>query len=87
VDAHDGWLIFGTGRSELGVHPTDGTPSHEISLMCDDLDATIAELAAKGAQFEGEVQARGFGRTVALKVPGAGAIMLYEPRHPTAYDL
>jgi hypothetical protein len=55
--------------------------------MCDDLDATIAELAAKGAQFEGEVQARGFGRTVALKVPGAGAIMLYEPRHPTAYDL
>src|SRR5829696_3486721 len=41
-----GWLIFATGRSELGVHPT-GTPSegtehaaprhHQISLMCDDL--------------------------------------------------
>ena len=24
VDAHGGWLIFGTGPSELGVHPTSG---------------------------------------------------------------
>jgi catechol 2,3-dioxygenase-like lactoylglutathione lyase family enzyme len=22
IDAHDGWLIFKTGPSELGVHPT-----------------------------------------------------------------
>jgi hypothetical protein len=29
----------------------------------------------------------GFGRTVMLDVPGADPIMLYEPRHPTAYDL
>ena len=24
VDAHGGWLIFRTGPSELGVHPTSG---------------------------------------------------------------
>jgi predicted enzyme related to lactoylglutathione lyase len=85
VDAHDGWLIFRTGPSELGVHP--GAASHEISLMCDDLDQTMAELAARGAEFAGSVQDRGFGRTVALKVPGAGEILLYQPRHPVAFDL
>ena len=86
VDAHDGWLIFRTGPSEVGVHPA-GEPSHEISLMCDDIEATMAELAAKGAEFTGEVQDRGFGRTVMMKVPGAGEMMLYEAKHPVAYDL
>ena len=54
--------------------------------MCDDLARTMAELNSKGAEF-GSVQERGFGFTVMLKVPGADDIMLYEPRHPTAYDL
>ena len=88
VDAHDGWLIFRSGPSELGVHPADGgTPHHEISLVCDDIEATVQDLAAKGAQFEGEIESRGFGRTIALVVPGAGPVLLYEPRHPTAFDL
>ena len=86
VDAHEGWLIFKTGPSELGVHPA-GSASHEISLMCDDIEETMAELAAKGAEFTGEVQDRGFGRTVAMKVPGAGEMMLYQARHPEAYNL
>lgn len=88
VDAQDGWLIFGTGPSELGVHPTEGgTEHHEISLVCDDIEQTVAELTAKGAEFAGRIEARGFGRTIALKVPGAGQIVLYQPRHPTAFDL
>ena len=49
------WLIFRTGPSELGVHPTSGVHRgetwtaprhHSLALMCDDLDATMAELAA-----------------------------------------
>ena len=88
VDAHDGWLIFGTGPSELGVHPTDGAPDHhEISLVCDDIEQTVEELTAKGANFSGGIENRGFGRTIALEVPGSGPIMLYQPRHPTAFDL
>jgi catechol 2,3-dioxygenase-like lactoylglutathione lyase family enzyme len=88
VDAHDGWLIFGSGPSELGVHPTDGGAAHhEISLVCDDMEQTIAELTAKGARFAGGIEQRGFGRTVVLQVPGAGQMLLYEPRHPTAFDL
>lgn len=54
--------------------------------MCDDIDKTVAELKARGAEFTGEVQDRGFGRTVNLQVPGAGEIMLYEPQHPTAFE-
>jgi predicted enzyme related to lactoylglutathione lyase len=88
VDAHEGWLIFGTGPSELGVHPTDGgAPHHEISLVCDDIEATVAELTAKGAHFDGGIENRGFGRTIALEIPGAGRMLLYQPRHPTAFDL
>jgi catechol 2,3-dioxygenase-like lactoylglutathione lyase family enzyme len=88
VDAHDGWLIFGTGPSEIGVHPTDGGPDHhEISLVCDDIEQTVAELTTKGAKFSGVVENRGFGRSIALEVPGAGHMLLYQPRHPTAFAL
>ncbi|MFE7796737.1 VOC family protein [Nocardia sp. NPDC057440] len=87
VDAENGWLIFGTGPSELGVHPAEGPPAHEISLMCDDLDHTIAELAGRGAQFEGDIAERAFGRCVGMRIPGAGTMLLYQPRHPVAYPL
>jgi len=95
VDAHGGWLIFRTGPSELGVHPladeTDGGWSsdqhHEISLMCDDLETTMAELRGRGAEFSAPVRDAGFGVTVTLKVPGAQDMLLYQPKHPIAYDL
>ena len=96
VDAGEGWLIFGTGPSELGVHPTtSGEGEHrfttnqhqELTLMCDDLRQTVKELEAKGAKFTGEVREAGFGLIIQLQVPGAGELMLYEPRHPVAYEL
>jgi len=91
-----GWLIFKTGPSELGVHPTSGTYDgrsysyplhHSLSLMCDDIEATVAELEAKGARFAGDIEDHGFGRGTMLGLPGAGELLLYEPRHPAAYDL
>jgi catechol 2,3-dioxygenase-like lactoylglutathione lyase family enzyme len=54
-DWDEDWLIFQSGRSEMGVHPTHSVwegktyeqpRHHAISLMCDDLDATVAELQA-----------------------------------------
>jgi catechol 2,3-dioxygenase-like lactoylglutathione lyase family enzyme len=88
VDADDGWLIFRTGRSEMGVHPTgDGPRHHEISLMCDDIERTVEDLTAKGARFTGQIETMSFGRTIMMAVPGAQDILLYEPRHATAYDL
>jgi predicted enzyme related to lactoylglutathione lyase len=55
--------------------------------MCDDIDATMAELTARGAEFTGPVTQAGFGRLTSIKIPGGGEIGLYEPRHATAYDL
>ncbi len=95
-DSESGWLIFKTGPSEMGVHPTSGTHEdqvysyprqHLVSLMCDDIKATVAELEARGAEFSGPPEDAGFGVGTHLKVPGAGEILLYEPRHPEAYNL
>jgi predicted enzyme related to lactoylglutathione lyase len=82
TDTGGGWLIFKTGPSELGVHPTGGTDQEfDVSLMCDDIDTTMAQLAAKGAQFSGGIQDQGWGLAVRLKVPGAREITLYQPRY------
>ena len=48
VDDGQGWRIFALPPAEVAVHPTDGEGHHELYLMCDDVEATIAELAAKG---------------------------------------
>jgi catechol 2,3-dioxygenase-like lactoylglutathione lyase family enzyme len=90
TDTGGGWLIFKTGPSELGVHPSSGPQEgaagasgqrFDISLMCDDLDATVAELTAKGASFAGGVQDQGWGVTIQLEIPGAGPMTLYQPRY------
>ena len=83
VDAHDGWLIFALPPAEVGVHPGD-SPRHELTLMCDDIHATVADLREKGIEFRGEPQAAGFGVQVTMVLPGGVEVMLYEPRHATA---
>lgn len=88
VDAGGGWLIFRAGPSELGVHPTgDIGQHHEITLMCDDIEQTVTELEAKGVKFTREIRNEGFGRATAFEVPGAGDMLLYQPRHEIAHDL
>ncbi|MEA2670511.1 MAG: hypothetical protein QOG45_731 [Chloroflexota bacterium] len=83
VDAGGGWLIFALPPAELGVHPGE-TPHHEISLMCDDLDATIDELRGKGIVFRDDRQEARWGLTITMLLPGDLPVLLYEPRHPTA---
>jgi len=89
VDAGEGWLIFALPPAEIGVHPAEGLTyesgtRHLISLMCDDIKATIRELRAKGIEVVGEPVDEGYGITVMLKLPGGVEVMLYEPRHATA---
>jgi catechol 2,3-dioxygenase-like lactoylglutathione lyase family enzyme len=81
VDAGDGWLIFALPPAELGVHPSDGATTHELSLMCDDIEATVAELRAKGVEIRGEPEDRGYGIVTKIVLPGDVQIDLYEPRH------
>ncbi|MCX5096040.1 extradiol dioxygenase [Streptomyces sp. NBC_00365] len=51
VDAGGGWLIFKLPPAEIAVHPTEGAPQHEFRLMCDDLDAQLGELRARGVEI------------------------------------
>jgi hypothetical protein len=55
--------------------------------MCDNIEATVTELRAKGAQFRGPVEQREYGRVIMMAVPGADDIQLYEPTHKLAYNL
>jgi len=86
VDAGGGWLIFALPPAELGVHPIEGgeTGSHELYLMCDDINQTVEELKAKGVEFSKPVEDQGFGLVTWFKIPGGAELALYQPRHPTA---
>lgn len=81
VDAGHGWLIFAMPPAEVAVHPTDGPTTHELYLMCDDLEATTAELTAKGVELTGPARDAGFGRVTGIKLPDGSTLSLYEPRH------
>jgi catechol 2,3-dioxygenase-like lactoylglutathione lyase family enzyme len=86
VDAGGGWLIFKLPPGEVAVHPSHGPQSQELYLMCDDINATVAHLAANGVTCS-EISDQGWGLLTAVRLPGGGDLGLYEPRHPRATDL
>jgi catechol 2,3-dioxygenase-like lactoylglutathione lyase family enzyme len=83
VDAGHGWLIFELPPGELAFHPTESRGHHELFLMCHDIERTVQELQAKGVEFVAPISDARFGRLTSLKIPGAGEISLYEPKHPS----
>ena len=87
VDAGGGWLLFGLPPAELAVHPSDGEIRTELYLMCDDIEATVAELEGRGVEFSAPIGDQGWGRLTAMRLPGGGELGLFEPRHPTAIDV
>jgi catechol 2,3-dioxygenase-like lactoylglutathione lyase family enzyme len=86
VEDHPGWLIFALPPAEIGVHPSDGATTHEICLMCDDLEATMVELRASGIEFRGEPREAGFGVVTTMLLPGGVEVLLYEPRHASPLE-
>jgi catechol 2,3-dioxygenase-like lactoylglutathione lyase family enzyme len=87
VDAGGGWLIFRLPPAEIAVHPADGPGGHEFYLMCDDVDATVRELTARGVEFTEPVTEARWGRLTRFRLPGGGEMGMYEPRHPRATEL
>ena len=85
VDAGGGWLIFKLPPGEVAVHPSEGA-SHELYLMCDDVNTTVEQLAGKGVSC-GPVSDQGWGLLTSIRLPGGGQLGLYEPRHPKATEL
>lgn len=86
VDAGGGWLIFKLPPAEVAVHPADELSSQELYLMCDDLDATMAELSAHGVRCAAVTEAR-WGRLSRFRLPGGSDVGIYEPQHPRATGL
>jgi hypothetical protein len=76
--------VGGRRRCDAWEHDgeTGSTTEHfDVSLMCDDLESTVAELKARDAEFIGEIRDEGWGVTTRLKVPGAGEMTLYQPKY------
>ena len=85
VDVGHGWLIFALPPAEVAVHPAEGNDRHELYFMCDNLQAEIAALAAKGIVCS-DVQEERWGLIATLPLPGGGEVGLYQPKHPTALN-
>ena len=68
--------------SLLFIQPT-GEPRHELYLMCDDIEATLAELRGRGAEVARDVSDQGWGLLAAIRLPDGSEFPIYEPRHPS----
>jgi hypothetical protein len=80
VDVGQGWLIFGLPPAEVAVHPSDENNVHEFYLMCDDIEAFVAQMKGKGIAC-GPVDDQGWGLLSKLTLPGGGKLGVYQPRH------
>jgi catechol 2,3-dioxygenase-like lactoylglutathione lyase family enzyme len=87
VDAGGGWLIQQLPPGEVAVHPAESSGVVELYLVCDELDATVAELTGRGVAVDGGISEERWGRLTSIRLPGGGRVGLYEARHPTAFDL
>lgn len=87
VDAGAGWLIFKLPPAEIAVHPTDGPGKHEFYLMCDDIEKTLVDLAARGVAISRPINHQAWGILASIKLPSGSDLSIYQPLHPTAYDL
>ena len=96
VDAGHGWLIFRLPPAEAAVHPVDeGSPRSQdaasmaashLYLMCDDVEAEVKALAAKGVQCSPRQRER-WGIRTSLRLPSGAELGLYQPLHPTALQI
>src|SRR5579859_5757818 len=80
ADAGGGWLIFALPPAELAVHPGQDS-YHELYLMCDDIQATLAELRGKGVEVARDVADQGWGLLAAIRLPDGSEFPVYQPRH------
>lgn len=80
VDVGGGWLSFGLPPSEVAVHPSSKNGVHEFFLMCDDVEALIAEMKKRKIAC-GPVHNQGWGLLTHVTLPGGGKLGIYQPRH------
>lgn len=82
----DDWLIFELPPAEAGIHPAE-EPGVQLFLTCDDLEATMGELAGRGVVFTGEPVSRSWGHVTSIRLPSGAEVGLYQPLHMTIREL
>ena len=83
-DVGEGWWIFDFPEGDLGVHPVDDpreAGTHDVSVYCDDIHGTVAELKSRGVEFTRDVEDHGYGLVTYFRCPGSITVQLYEPRY------
>ncbi len=80
IDAGEGWLIATAPEGELGFHEEDETKP-AISLFCDDIRATVADLKSRGVEFSSGIEDHGYGLVTFFKAPGDLEIQLYQKKY------
>jgi hypothetical protein len=80
VDAGHGWLIFALPPAEVAVHPSEENDVHELFLMCDDIQAFVAEMKNRKVECSALDEQR-WGSITRLTLPGGGKLGIYQPKH------
>ncbi|HPB72075.1 MAG TPA: VOC family protein, partial [Phycicoccus sp.] len=60
---------------------------HQISLMVEDIAEAEATIRARGGEIVTGPRDFSWGTGIEVAVPGTDAILIYEPKHATAYHL
>ncbi len=76
VDVGQSWLTFGLPPAEIAVHPGDANDVHEFFLMCDDVNAFVAEMAEHQIACA-PVRDQDYGLATQLTLPGGEKLGVY----------
>jgi len=80
VDAGGGYVIFGLPPSEVAVHEHERGDTHELYLMCADVEDFVGELKSRHIVCD-PVRDEGWGLLTRMTLPGGGKLGVYQPRH------
>ena len=94
-DYYQGEYIKDIARHVLEKHGRN-LPVEQLEVVCkslaeeeifDDIKKTLADLTARGVTISHPVSDQGWGLLASMKLPSGSELSIYQPRHPTAYDL
>ena len=79
-NAGGGFMIFEAPALELACHESDQA-SYDISFFCDDIEATVSELAERGVAFASPIRDETWGRFTEFALPDGRSVTLYERKY------
>ena len=75
------FLLGGQATSHSIIQTTGRFKSHKTDMLA------IEDLTARGVTISHPTSDQGWGLLASMKLPSGSELSIYQPRHPTAYDL